>query len=99
MDVRTAPHASPPPRQGFRARQDLPHHDDDRIAVAIEVRRALATLSPKQRAAVVLRYYEDLSVVDIAAELGCAEGTAKRHLANARAKLALKLTIDEESVR
>ncbi|NUR94279.1 MAG: sigma-70 family RNA polymerase sigma factor, partial [Kribbellaceae bacterium] len=78
---------------------DLPHHDDDRIALAIEVRRALATLSPKQRAAVVLRYYEDLSVAEIAAELGCAEGTVKRHLANARAKLAVRLAIAEESVR
>ena len=78
---------------------DLPHHDDDRIALAIEVRRALATLSPKQRAAVVLRYYEDLSIVEIAAELGCAEGTVKRHLANARAKLAQQLAIKEESAR
>jgi RNA polymerase sigma-70 factor (sigma-E family) len=78
---------------------DLPHHDDDRIVVADEVRRALATLSPKQRACVVLRYYEDLSVAEIADELGCAEGTVKRHLADARAKLAMQLTINEESAR
>jgi RNA polymerase sigma factor (sigma-70 family) len=78
---------------------DLPHHDDDRIVVADEVRRALATLSPKQRACVVLRYYEDLSVVEIADELGCAEGTVKRHLADARAKLAMQLAINEESAR
>jgi RNA polymerase sigma factor (sigma-70 family) len=78
---------------------DVPHHDDDRIVVADEVRRALATLSPKQRACVVLRYYEDLSVVGIADELGCAEGTVKRHLADARAKLAMQLTINEESAR
>lgn len=78
---------------------DAPHHDDDRVAVADEVRRALSTLSPRQRACVVLRYYEDLTVAEIAAELGCAEGTVKRHLADARAKLATQLAITEESTR
>ncbi|MFI7066020.1 RNA polymerase sigma factor [Kribbella sp. NPDC050124] len=78
---------------------DPPHHDDDRVAVADEVRRALATLSPRQRACVVLRYYEDLTVTEIADELGCAEGTVKRHLADARAKLATQLGMSEESTR
>jgi RNA polymerase sigma-70 factor (sigma-E family) len=79
---------------------DPPHHaDDDRVAVADEVRRALGTLSPRQRACVVLRYYEDLTVTEIADELGCAEGTVKRHLADARAKLATQLGITEESIR
>lgn len=78
---------------------DLPHHDEDRVAVADEVRRALGTLSPRQRACVVLRYYEDLTVTEIADELGCAEGTVKRHLADARAKLAMQLGINEESTR
>jgi RNA polymerase sigma-70 factor (sigma-E family) len=76
---------------------DPPHHDDDRFAVADEVRRALSTLSPKQRACVVLRYYEDLTVPEIADELGCAEGTVKRHLSDARTKLATQLAITEES--
>lgn len=67
------------------------HHDDDRT-LAHEVRQALTTLSPKQRACAVLRYYEDLSVQEIASELGCAEGTVKRHLADARTRLAAALT-------
>jgi RNA polymerase sigma factor (sigma-70 family) len=78
---------------------DVPHHDDDRLVVADEVRRGLATLSPRQRACVVLRYYEDLTVAEIADELGCAEGTVKRHLADARAKLAVQLGLTEESTR
>ncbi|MGY4770856.1 SigE family RNA polymerase sigma factor [Kribbella sp. CWNU-51] len=72
------------------------HHDDDH-ALADEVRQALAALSPKQRASVVLRYYEDLSVLEIADQLGCAEGTVKRHLADARTKLATQLAIPEET--
>ena len=78
---------------------DPPHRDDDRIAVADEVRRALSTLSPKQSACIVLRYYEDLTVTEIADQLGCAEGTVKRHLADARAKLATQLGMTEESTR
>ncbi len=76
-----------------------PVHEDADVAVADEVRRALSTLSPKQRACVVLRYYEDLTVLEIADQLGCAEGTVKRHLADARAKLAAQLGTTEESMR
>lgn len=74
------------------------HHDEDQ-ALADEVRQALSTLSPKQRACVVLRYYEDLSVLEIADQLDCAEGTVKRHLADARTRLATQLAIPEETMR
>ncbi|WP_427886207.1 SigE family RNA polymerase sigma factor [Kribbella sp. GL6] len=78
---------------------DPPVHDDDRLADADAVRRALGTLAPKQRACVVLRYYEDLTVPEIADQLGCAEGTVKRHLSDAKAKLAGLLGTNEERVR
>jgi RNA polymerase sigma factor (sigma-70 family) len=76
-----------------------PPPNDERMLLADEVRQALATLSPKQRACVVLRYYEDRTVFDIGEQLGCAEGTVKRHLADARAKLATQLGVTEESMR
>ncbi|GAA1573838.1 MULTISPECIES: RNA polymerase sigma factor [Kribbella] len=65
---------------------------------ADDIRHALATLSPRQRACVVLRYYEDLTVPQIAAQLDCAEGTVKRHLADARGKLAAQLAVPEENL-
>ena len=37
----------------------------------------VAGLPPRQRAIVVLRYYEDLSEAEIARVLGCAPGTVK----------------------
>lgn len=44
---------------------------------AVAVRRALAATTPRRRAALVLRYYEDLSHDDIAEALGCRPSTAR----------------------
>lgn len=62
--------------------------DDDFWAL---VRR----LPSRQAAAVALHYLEDRSVADVAAALGCAEGTAKAHLHKGRAALARLLALPE----
>jgi RNA polymerase sigma-70 factor (sigma-E family) len=48
---------------------------------AIDVRAALASLPPRQRATLVLRFYCDLSVEQTARLLGCAAGTVKSQTA------------------
>ena len=48
---------------------------------------AVVRLSPQQRACVYLTYWEDLTPADVAQRLGIGEGTVKRYLARARAKL------------
>ena len=57
-----------------------------------DLRTAMATLSPRQRACVVLHYYEDLTVAQVAEQLGCGAGAVKRHLSDARARLEPHLT-------
>ncbi|WP_035846764.1 SigE family RNA polymerase sigma factor [Kitasatospora azatica] len=52
---------------------------------------ALRALPPRQRAAVVLRYYLDLSTAQVAEELGCSQATAKTHLARALRTLRISL--------
>jgi RNA polymerase sigma-70 factor (sigma-E family) len=49
--------------------------------------RALRRLPKRQRAVIVLRYFEDLSEVEIAETLGCAVGTVKSQASKALAKL------------
>ena len=55
--------------------------------VVMDVRAALAALPPQERACVVLRFYDDLTVPQIAAQLRLAEGTVKRYLSDASGKL------------
>jgi RNA polymerase sigma-70 factor (sigma-E family) len=54
---------------------------------AVDVRRALAQLPAGQRAVVVLRYWEDLSVMETAQTLGKSEGTIKSQAAKGLAAL------------
>ncbi|GAB2463377.1 hypothetical protein GCM10027063_00780 [Promicromonospora xylanilytica] len=60
----------------------------DRVATArVDVGVALRRLSPRQREAVTLRFFEDLTVPQIAAALGTSQGTIKRHLSDATTAL------------
>ena len=66
------------------------------VAARADVRTALAALPPQQRACAVLRYYEDLTVPQIAALLGCRAGTVKRYLSEAHGRLGDVLGQGEE---
>ena len=54
----------------------------------VDVRTALLTLPPRQRAAIALHYLDDRPVAEIASLLGCSTGTVKTHLSRGRAALA-----------
>lgn len=53
--------------------------------------QALLSIPPRQRAALVLRFYEDLTEVQTAAAMGCAVGTVKSQVSAGLAKLRDRL--------
>ncbi|MFF3066505.1 sigma-70 family RNA polymerase sigma factor [Oerskovia sp. NPDC057915] len=66
---------------------DAPSTTDARL----DVQKALMTLAPRERACVVLRYYSDLTIRQVADQLSLSEGTVKRYLSDANSKLAAGL--------
>jgi RNA polymerase sigma-70 factor (sigma-E family) len=78
-----------------RARGDisLPLDDAD-AADAVAVRAAVSALPVRQRQAVVLRYYVDLPVGEVARFMSCPEGTVKTLTSRAIATLRLQGLVD-----
>ena len=60
-----------------------------------QVEQALDRLPTRMRAAVVLRYYEDMTEPEIAKVLGISVGTVKSTVSRAMAKLRGDLTVSE----
>jgi RNA polymerase sigma-70 factor (sigma-E family) len=71
--------------------QDLPERSGDFSDIPVLDRAVLwplvCALPTRQRAVIVLRYYEDLSEAEIAHALGCAPGTVKSQASAAVAAL------------
>lgn len=57
----------------------------------MDVRAALDVLSPRERACVVLRFYEDLTVAAIADHLAVSQGAVKRYLSDGVRRMEAEL--------
>jgi len=77
--LRLVPVASPP--------EGIVPDPADASTVAVAVTAALDRLSPRQRAVLVLRYFEDRTEQETAEILGCRVGTVKGHVRDALARL------------
>jgi RNA polymerase sigma-70 factor (sigma-E family) len=68
---------------------DRPDHASGRSGTdeRMTMLSALAEVPPRQRAVLVLRFYEDRDVADAARILGCSEGTVKSQTARGLARL------------
>jgi len=73
------------------AREEARPGPERAAAQRIDVTAALGGLSPRERACVVLRFYEDLTVPEIAIQLSLAPGTVKRYLSDAMRRLETHL--------
>jgi len=74
---------------------------DAHIGECADIQTALGELSARERAVVILRYYEDQSLAQISESLKLSDGTVKRYLHNAAIKLrdALGDDVEEAEVR
>ena len=92
-------------RRYLERREASKRHGDDRGVRSVddgaadhdEVWSAVQRLPDRQRLAVVLRYYEDLSEADTAEVLGCSVGTVKSQTSRALDRLQQLLTADGEA--
>jgi RNA polymerase sigma-70 factor (ECF subfamily) len=92
-------------RHGVRSRGDstlrqaereaIPSHPEDAAVARATVQAALARLSPRRRAAIVLHELEGVPVREVARLLGVAEVTVRWHLLAARRDLA-SLLLEED---
>ncbi|MEW9547341.1 SigE family RNA polymerase sigma factor [Nonomuraea sp. NPDC050783] len=70
--------------------EDLPersHAPEDSTVLRLVLHQALSRLTPKQRAVLILRFYEDRAERDVAELLGCSIGTVKSQTHHALARL------------
>jgi RNA polymerase sigma-70 factor (sigma-E family) len=81
-NARTAAAGEPP---------SVPAFDPSPGEDAREVVAAVSALPPRQRACVVLHYFEELSVAETAKALRCSDGTVKSQLSKARQTLGAAL--------
>jgi RNA polymerase sigma factor (sigma-70 family) len=65
----------------------------------LDLHEELRKLTPRERACLVLRYYEDLKVDDIAETLELSSGAVKRYLSDGLSKMAISLTDGASNVK
>lgn len=71
-----------------------PADDSDVVVLRLALVEALSALPTRQRQAIVLRYFADLSAMDVARLLGISAGSAKTHIHRGLAALRLKFADD-----
>jgi RNA polymerase sigma-70 factor (ECF subfamily) len=81
----------------FSAAQGSPESDFD-TAEQVTVRESVASLPEKQRQALVLRYFADMSVRDVAEIMRCPENTVKTHTRRAIEALRGRALLDDATL-
>ncbi|MHA6765266.1 RNA polymerase sigma factor [Streptacidiphilus sp. PAMC 29251] len=79
------------PRLGGGSHAEVVPDHSEGTDQRLDLLAAVASLTPRQRACMVLRFYEDLPVAEVAHRMQLSEGTVKRHLSDAATRMAAAL--------
>jgi RNA polymerase sigma-70 factor (sigma-E family) len=77
---------------------DTPVQPDERVEDWLVLRAALSRAPRRQQAVLVLRFLCDLSVEEVAAALGCTEGTVKSQTSRGLATMRRLLAVHEQTL-
>jgi RNA polymerase sigma-70 factor (sigma-E family) len=75
-----------------------PPGQDADVSDRLTVLGALAAVPPRQRAVLILRYWEDLSITETAELLRCSEGTVKSQAARGLQSMRDLIGTDQETI-
>jgi RNA polymerase sigma factor (sigma-70 family) len=78
-------------RRPLVSRHNTSEGEADRVTASVSIRDALRGLPQRQREAVVLRFYADLSEAETASAMGVSTGSVKKHLHRAMSTLSSRL--------
>lgn len=92
LDALRSRKRAPAPRDDLPEGADTNASAETRAALS-ELDAWLATLSPEQRVAIVLKSVEGYTSAEIAAALGCSEGAVEQRLVRARASLRQRMLV------
>lgn len=84
-------------RAQARLRRERTDYADPDAADTTTVRAAVAALPPKQKAAVVLRYFLDMTATETGDALGCSPQAVRALTARGMARLREVITVEEPS--
>lgn len=84
---------------GERPTDEVPeeHAGDNDAAMSVDLLGAVRRLARRQRAVIVLRYYEDLPDAEIASLLGCSVSTVRSQAHRALARLRIDTAFEESN--
>jgi RNA polymerase sigma-70 factor (ECF subfamily) len=68
-----------------------PSHNSNNFDISMQIQKSMSSLSPQQKMVLTLKHFHGYKIREIAVLMNCAEGTVKKHLFTAIARMRRQL--------